>query len=188
MEYEKKITLEGDLTAYINYRNVDRIYSLACDMHGIKEMRSHRTWIYNLSSKKKISEIIENKGEYILFEFKDKPIGLVCFSFRVSYRPLDNPGEIITMNEWEIGGLLIHKDYRRRGFSRPLFKLAIKRLREKTGANKAYVIVTGTFNEISLNEARETSKGVEKLCKELDGRIIGYAKDSYGPVYELNIC
>ena len=189
MEYEKAIELDEEehLKAYTNYRNVDRIYSLASEFHGEDNMRSPRTWVYNLSSKEIIAEIIRNGGEYILLKHREEPVGLVCFCFGFRCRPRDNPDRILKIDEWEVGSLLIHEDFRGKGSSRPLFKLAIERLKEKTEVEKAFVIVTGTFDRKRLGEPREMSRGVVTLCKELDGKLIGYGKDSFGPVYELDI-
>lgn len=189
MEFEKIITLDddGSLKAYIDYRNVDRIYSLAHKMHGVDNMRDYHTWVFNLRSPERITEIIDNGGEYILLEHREEPIGLVCLCLGDGYRPLDAPYNPIKIDEWEIGSLLIHEKFRERGFAKKLFRLAMERLKEKTGASKAHVIVTGTFDRKRLGEPREMSKGVTKLCQEFDGRLVGYGKDSYGPVYELNI-
>lgn len=189
MEYEKEIELdeEGDLRAYVNYHNIEKIYSFALDMHGENNMRDLHTWVYNLSSPERIADIIRNGGEYILLKHREDAIGLVCFSFRVSYRPLKNPRKTLTIDEWEVGSLLIHEGFRRKGFSRPLFKLSIERLKEKKGVDKAYVIVTGKFDRKRLGEPREMSRGVVSLCEEFNGKLIGYAKDSFGPVFELSI-
>ena len=188
MEYEKEIELdeEGHLRAYINYRNVDRIYTHACDMHGKDNMSNYRTWVYNLSSPRRIAEIIKNGGEYIMLKYKRNAVGLVNFSFGVCHRPLDNPDKTLTIDEWEIGGLLIHRSFRGKGFSKNLFKLSMERLKDKKGAIKVYVVVTGTFNRERLGEPREKSKPVMNLCKRFNGRIIGYARDSFGPIFELS--
>jgi GNAT superfamily N-acetyltransferase len=189
MEYQKEILLdeESHLKAYTNYQNAAKIHSFACDMHGEKKMRSPRTWVYRLSSPEKIARTIKNGGEYILLKRQENPVGLACFCFQVSYRPRDNPRKTLKIDEWEIGSLLIHENFRGRGYSRALFRIAMETLKEKKGVDKAYVIITGTFDYKKLGEPREMSKGVVNLCKDQHGKLIGYGEDSFGPVYELDL-
>lgn len=150
-------------------------------------MSNSRTWVYNLSSKEIVTGIIRRGRKYILLKHRGKPIGMVCFCFRFCCRPFDDPDRTLRIDGWEVRSLLIHEDFRGKGLSRPLLRLAMERLKEKTGVEKAFVIVTGTFDRKRLGEPREMSKGVAKLCKELNGELIGYGKDSFGPVYELDI-
>lgn len=189
MKCEKEIAIDEKqrLKVCINYQAVEKIFAFACAMHGEDNMRSPLTWVYNLSSLRRIDEVVRSGGEYILLKRGEDAVGLVCLSFPVSYRPLDNPRRTLTIDEWEIGSLLIHKECRGEGFSKILFKLAKDRLKETKGVDRAYVVVTGTFDRQKPGEPRDLSRPAITLCKKNSGRLIGYGKDSFGPVFELDI-
>lgn len=181
------IRLERREKIEYGFDEAEEIYEKAIKLHGREEMENYLTTVYYLDSIESIREVMDSGGEYITLKRDGRIIGMACYKRGISFRKLENPEEIVKLKEdFIIAALLVAREERGKGYGWKLFLSVLKRLRMK-GAKRAIVPITGCFNRKKLGKVREMSKKVETFCKKLEGKLIGYTINSFGPVYEISL-
>ena len=183
-EPEPLIRLRRKKRIEYDFRDVDRLYSEAIRLHGKENMENYLTTVYYLDSKEVIKEVIDGGGEYIVLRHDENIIGIAGYKKGLSF--VDMNGEEIRRDDFAIVALLVDERERGRGYGRKLFVALLRRPKMK-GVKRVLVPITGRFDRKKKGKVREMSIQVEKYCKEMGGELIGFTKQSFGPVYEINL-
>ena len=165
------------------FKDIAELYDASVELHGEENMKSRETRVYNLKSIERIEFVMKN-GEFIVLKVHNKISGIISYKKGTTF--VDFQGNTQSLDDWEIGSLLVHEEHRGKGYAKLLFSAVINRLKEK-GAKHAYAILTGTFDKTRKGEAREMTKPAEKICRNIGGQAIGFATFSWGPVYKIPI-
>ncbi|HEC81990.1 MAG TPA: N-acetyltransferase, partial [Thermoplasmatales archaeon] len=165
-----------------NYTDAQELYNAAVRLHGREEMLNYLTSVYLLDSLDAIKKVVKGDGEFMVLKEEEKIIGIAGYKKSVQYRPLDDEKNIVTLDDaWEFSALLVDKNRRGEGYGWRLFNHVMSRLKKKT--KEVYIPVTGTFDAKKKGKPRVISRRVEEYCKYMNGKLVGYAPKSYGPVY-----
>ncbi|HEC94525.1 MAG TPA: hypothetical protein ENI45_00995 [Thermoplasmatales archaeon] len=179
------IRLERKRRIENNYTNAQELYDAAMRLHGKENMENYLTAVYILDSVESIKQVMKWGGEFMVLKEDAEVVGIVGYKRSVAYRSLDDE-RIVTLDEaWEIPVLLVDKERRDEGFGWRLFSHALSRLCCKKKTSRVYVPVTGTFDSSKKGKPRDISKRVEEYCRFLNGKLVGYAPQSFGPVYMI---
>ena len=168
-----------------NYLNAQAVYEMVIELHGKEDMERMETSVYSLDSVEAIDHTIKNGGINLL-KVVGRVIGIMSYKKGIEYRPLEGGTSDIVYfpDDWEVGGMVVHRDHRGIGHARMLYDYIANDLGRR-GVPHIYIVATGTYDGDRLGEVRKMSKPVQALCEHRGGVIVGYARFSWGPVYRV---